>query len=63
VRENLLGDLADTVPGSSSDPQILGVNPEIQRASVTDPVTKGKRLPNFWAAAKAIPTPVDGSLS
>jgi hypothetical protein len=42
---------------------ILGVNPEIQRASVNDPVTKGKRLPNFWAGGKAIPVAVDWLLS
>ena len=34
--------------------EVLGLTRKIQPASVNDPVTKGKRLPNFWAGYKAI---------
>jgi hypothetical protein len=37
--------------------EVLGLTRKIQPASVNDPVTKGKRLPKFWAGCKAIREP------
>jgi hypothetical protein len=37
--------------------EIPGFTRKIQGASVNDPVTKGKRLPKFWAGRKAFRKP------